>query len=62
MYYFQTNIYFNITQDEIKKYTFFKKRFLYLLGCHNIQKIVKFLCNNDIVEVLKVHHFKKSIL
>jgi hypothetical protein len=60
MYYFRTNIFFNIAQDEIKKCTFFRKWLLYVLGCHNIQKLVKIFPNNDIVEVLKVHHFKKK--
>lgn len=54
MYYFQTNILFNIAQNEIKNCTFFKKWLFYALGCHSIQKFVKIFPNNDIVELLKV--------
>jgi len=62
VYYFWANRFFNITQDEIKKCIFFKKWSLYVLSFHSIQKFVKIFPNNDIVEILKIHYFKKKYI
>ncbi len=36
--------------------------FFNVLGYHNIQKLMNFFPNNDVVEVSKIHHFKVNVL